>query len=39
MDQTKDSIIQYEKRKASGRYQSDLFDHIDEKDQRDENDY
>lgn len=39
MDQTNESIIKYEKRKASGLYQSDLFDHIDKKDQRDENDY
>ena len=36
MDQTNDSIMQYERRKASGRYRSDLFDNIENKDQREE---
>lgn len=35
MSQTKDSIEQYERRKNAGEYSPNLYDHIDEKDQRD----
>ena len=36
MDQTNESIIQYEKRKAAGKRSSIFFDQIEDKDQRED---